>query len=103
MRKRRVSAQRRDQLLEEFERSGMSATAFARKHKINYTTFCSWRKRRLQAEKKNQPTLVELKLDRPSEVILEVFLGSQCRMTLTSASQARIVATIIRELEATGC
>ena len=34
---------------------------------------CSWRRRGLEPQKKSQPILVEVELDRPSEVSLEVF------------------------------
>jgi hypothetical protein len=45
----RTTADERAKLLAAFERSGLSAAAFARKHHLNYTTFCGWRDRRDQA------------------------------------------------------
>jgi hypothetical protein len=36
----------REQILDEFEKSGLSAPKFAELHGINYQTFASWRKRR---------------------------------------------------------
>ena len=49
----RVSAQRREALLDEFERSGASAAKFARLVGIRYSTFANWvlqrRKRRVAA------------------------------------------------------
>ncbi len=51
----RVSAQRREALLDEFERSGASAAKFARLVGIRYSTFANWvlqrRKRRVSAGK----------------------------------------------------
>jgi hypothetical protein len=41
-RRARTSVARRRQLLAAFERSGLTAAAFARQHGIVYTTFCSW-------------------------------------------------------------
>ena len=38
----RVDPQRRARLIEEFQDSDMTAVAFARRHRINYTTFCGW-------------------------------------------------------------
>jgi len=37
--RRRIQADRRAQLLVAFDRSGLSAAAFARQHGLNYTTF----------------------------------------------------------------
>lgn len=48
--RRRTDAARRAQLLAAFERSGLSAAAFARRHGLHYTTFCGWRQRRTQAK-----------------------------------------------------
>ena len=49
----RVSAQRREALLDEFERSGASAAKFARLVGVRYSTFANWvlqrRKRRVSA------------------------------------------------------
>jgi transposase-like protein len=51
----RVTAQRREALLDEFERSGASAAKFARLVGIRYSTFANWvmqrRKRRVSAGK----------------------------------------------------
>ena len=41
--------ERRDALLDEFEKSGMSAKAFAERYGINYQTFCWWRHQRNKA------------------------------------------------------
>lgn len=41
----RTPADRRQQLLEEFERSGLSAARFAALAGIKYTTFAAWRQR----------------------------------------------------------
>lgn len=42
----RVPAERREAILDEFERSGMSGAAFAAHCWINYQTFATWRQRR---------------------------------------------------------
>jgi len=42
----RVSGQRREMLLDEFERCGVSAAEFAAQIGVKYTTFAHWRQRR---------------------------------------------------------
>jgi hypothetical protein len=46
----RIDPQRRAGLIEEFERSDLTAAAFARRHRLNYGTFCGWLHRRAQVE-----------------------------------------------------
>lgn len=41
-----VPPERREAIVDEFERSGMSAIAFARHHWIEYQTFAAWGQRR---------------------------------------------------------
>ena len=51
----RVPRERREALLEEFSRSGLSAAEFARMTGIKYPTFANW----LQERRKAQPVVVE--------------------------------------------
>jgi hypothetical protein len=51
----RTPRERREVLLEEYERSGMSGIAFAEKYGIKYTTLASW------IQKKKKRTLSDLK------------------------------------------
>jgi len=46
----RVPAQRQEELLDEFERSGLSAMQFTKGAGINYATFANWRKKRRLSE-----------------------------------------------------
>jgi hypothetical protein len=46
---RRTTGPRRAALLQAFDRSGLSAAAFARQYHLNYTTFCGWRHKRAKA------------------------------------------------------
>jgi hypothetical protein len=48
----RVPAERREELLNEFERSGISAMRFAKMAGINYATFANWRQKRRAAKAK---------------------------------------------------
>jgi hypothetical protein len=50
----RVPAERRNELLNEFERSGISAMRFAKMAGINYATFANWRQKRRQARAQAQ-------------------------------------------------
>ena len=52
----RLDPQRRARLIEEFEESDVTAVAFARRHRINYTTLCGWLQRHRCAD---QPTFVD--------------------------------------------
>jgi len=50
----RVPAERREELLNEFERSGISAMRFAKMAGVNYATFANWRQKRREAKAKAQ-------------------------------------------------
>lgn len=95
----RTSRSRRRQLLAAFERSGVSAAAFARQHGIAYTTFCSWRRRR---PAKPAMAFAEVELLRPAtpEAIV-VELGSQARVRLSSRGQLELAVCLLQRLEAT--
>ena len=58
--------ERREAILAEFDRSAMSAAAFAREHGINYRTFWSWVRKRRQNETTPKPTVWPM-----AEVVLE--------------------------------
>jgi hypothetical protein len=47
----RTPVERREALLDEFERSGISAMAFAKMAGINYATFANWRQKRRRARR----------------------------------------------------
>ncbi|HKW29151.1 MAG TPA: hypothetical protein VJT54_07440 [Verrucomicrobiae bacterium] len=46
----RTSPRERGRLLAAFDRSGLSAAAFARQHGLTYSTFCGWRSQRAKAK-----------------------------------------------------
>ena len=78
-RRQRTSLSRRTQLLAAFDRSGLSAAAFARQHDISYTTFCGWRHRQTKA--KASPGFIEVELPGPTaavELLIEVGAHSVC-------------------------
>ena len=102
-RRSRTPAPRRTQLLAAFERSGLSAAAFARQHHLRYTTFCNWRQRQGQA--KPAPDFVQVELPppaAPAELVLE--LGAGARVRITEAGQLELAARLLQVLShATPC
>jgi hypothetical protein len=93
-RRQRTPSRRRTQLLAAFDRSGMSAAAFARQHGIGYTTFCGWRHRR--AKTKASPTFVEVELPGPVAVVeLLIEVGAHTRLRVSSAGQVELAARVL--------
>lgn len=92
---------RREQLLAEFERSGLSAAEFARQHRLSYTTFCGWRKRAEKA--KSLPSFVQVEVA-PSAALDEVRveLGSQAQMRISRIGQVALAAAFIQALNRSG-
>jgi transposase-like protein len=96
-RRARTSRSQRAQLLAAFERSGLSAAAFARQHQLHYTTFCNWRRR--QAKARPSPGFVQVELSAsPSPAVLLVELGGGARLRLTDAGQIELAARLIQTL-----
>jgi len=90
---------RRTQLLATFDRSGLSAAAFARQHSIGYTTFCGWRHRR--AKTQPSPAFVQVELSEPTAPVeLLIELGAPARLRITSASQIEWAARLLHRLNA---
>jgi len=77
----------------------MSAAAFARQRKINYTTFCGWRQQRRVAE---SPQFVQVEVS-PSAVSAELVieLGPQARLRIGAASQIALAAQLLQSFN--GC
>jgi transposase-like protein len=97
-RRSRTTATRRAQLLAAFERSGLSAAAFARQHDLHYTTFCGWRQRQAKAEPSSGFVQVELATpEAPAELVIE--LGASGRMRIRHAGQMVLAVRLLRELQ----
>lgn len=95
----RSTASQRAQLLGAFDRSGLSAAAFARQHHLNYTTFCGWRQRRDRASA--GPAFVEVELTPPAEPVeLRVELGASARLRVHCAGQVELAARLIQTFNA---
>lgn len=96
-RRPRTTLARRTQLLARFDRSGLSAAAFARQHRLNYTTFCGWRQRRFAV--KASPDFVQVELPSPATASgLVVEWGASVRIRLTDASQIALAVQLLQAL-----
>jgi len=92
---KRINSKRRAQLLAAFDRSELSAAAFARQERIHYTTFCGWRQRQAKAA----PDFVEVELSAPvAPVELLIELGTLARLRLTSPAQVELAAHLLHRL-----
>ncbi len=103
---------RRELLLDEFERSGLSGPKFAALVGIKYQTFAAWslRRRKLNGSKAAvkpaaQVRWLEAVLDQaqtsvaPKALSLLLHLPGGARMELAHAEQAPLAAALLRSLE----
>jgi transposase-like protein len=115
----RVSRERREQLLDEFEQSGLSGAQFARTVGLNYQTFAFWR----QERQKRKPALsgstpargattvqwLETVVDKAnaacplSSSAVVVRLPSGAAIEIAHASQAAVAAALLRAWEKNAC
>lgn len=109
----RMSRERQEALLDEFERSGVSGVQFTAAHGINYQTFLGWRKRRRRQGKKRRsigtaPTpapkfeLQEVVVGDSSgedAAALEVEIPGGIRLRLSNREQVDLAADLIRRLQ----
>lgn len=112
----RVKKARRDVLLDEFERGGTSAQAFAKMVGVKYQTFASWVQKRRRARKQYPPVakslpstpatsgalrLVEVvaaaTVTKGSESLL-VHLPGGARVEVRDARQALLAAELLKAL-----
>lgn len=99
-RRKRTDAARRAKLLAAFERSGLSAAAFARCHGLNYTTFCGWRQHRDQTQ--SSPGFVQVELPPPAAPVhLVIELASGARIRINAADQIELAARLLQSLNPT--
>jgi hypothetical protein len=93
----RTAAAQRAQLLAAFDRSGLSASDFARQQGIHYTTFCGWRQRRDRT--KASPAFVQVELASPappSELVIEM---GAARLRVVSVAQLPLAARLLQILQ----
>ncbi len=95
-RRSRTDLTQRAQLLAEFARSDLSAAAFARRHDLNYTTFCGWRQR--QGKSKPSPDFVQVELPPPASAELVLELGPGACVRITEAGQIALAVRLLHAL-----
>jgi hypothetical protein len=96
-RRSRTTSARRQQLLAEFDRSGLSAAAFTQQHHIAYTTFCRWRQRRARTAPVAFTEVEIVRARTPEPLVVE--LGPQARMRVTSPEQLELAAGLLKHLQ----
>lgn len=97
--------ERREEILDEFERRGMPGTKFAACIGVKYSTFASWvaarRRQRGARTDGTSPALrwVEAAVEAPAQSgALWVHWEGGARMQISNAAQATLAAALLREL-----
>ena len=98
----RTTREQRRLLLAEFERSGLSATQFARRTGVKYSTFAAWvqRYRRTKRPARKAPLrLVEAVLTSATPAtVLTVLLPGGARLEVRAAGQVPLAAALVHAL-----
>ncbi|MBI3867286.1 MAG: hypothetical protein HY299_02045 [Verrucomicrobia bacterium] len=90
------AAARRARILADFNRSGLSAYAFARELSLPYTTLIHW----LKKPKPKRIAFTEVKLPAPTSEPLVLELGPQTRLPLSSPSQIALAVELLKRFQA---
>jgi transposase-like protein len=96
-----ISPERRSALLEEFDRSGMTGTGFARHYGIKYTTFAHWiRQRKIEHVARATPEKFLLVTSEPRTNTKSVLihLPNGASLSVADTAQAELAGAIIRSL-----
>lgn len=108
--------ERREALLDEFERSGLTGQKFATMIGVKYQTFASWRNKRRQARTggaKAETSVVKAEQVRPIQWFeavasategsgLQVDLPGGASVKISDSSQVTLAARLLRELALIG-
>jgi hypothetical protein len=103
----RFPARMREQLLDEYERSGMSGAEFAAYYNIKYPTFATWRQRRKREQKKavkegKNCSLIEVAVEDVRESTgVQIALPGGASVRITNKSEAALAAEVLKGLS--GC
>lgn len=100
-RRRRYTAAQRQELLTQYQRSGLSASTFAREHGINFSTLYQWTQRMESASRRPVPIFKEVLL--PTTPTLpawaaEIAVGHELTLRLGSPISAEFIAQVIQQL-----
>ena len=96
-RRPRISTSRREQLLAEFDRSGLSAAVFSQQHHIAYSTFYKWCQRRARSTAVAFTEVEILRPRTPEPLIVE--LGPHARLRVTGPEQLEMAAGLLKHLQ----
>lgn len=104
--------QKREEILDAFERSGLSGPKFAELHGLNYQTFATWRRRRKAANQVTTDTdgsgftFLEIEASKGPPLMrsqngetLAVELAGGHRLTVSSAGEVLLAAELINRLK----
>jgi hypothetical protein len=106
----RTTPRRRQELLEEFDRGGLSGSKFAALVGVKYSTFAAWAARRKRAGSANSPGADNAGKVRWLEAVigqaqgagngmLTVHFAGGARADISTPRQAELVAALLRALE----
>lgn len=105
----RTSREQRRLILDEFERSGVSAVEFARRAGLKYSTLAGWRHRHRRSKRSGPVRPVRLleavwpAASLPASETLPVLLPGGARLELTCAAQLPLAVALLRELVKPTC
>ncbi len=93
---------KRQEILAEYDRSGMSGQAFAKWVGITYSTFASWIQKRRRDQNASTPEVPPKWMEVVSAPVvsaaLVIELTSGAKLTVGDESQAKLAAVLIRSL-----
>jgi len=98
-----ISPERRAELLEEFDRSGMTGAGFARHYGIKYTTFAHWIRMRKRESLTPKPGpdkkfLLVTGETPPSSSAIVIELPHGAKVSVTTEREAQLVGTLLRSI-----
>ena len=96
----RTPCAKRDEILDAFERSGVSGVEFARMAGIKYPTLASWIQKRGRTKATPQVRFLEAEVPRTLPAIppLDLELPGGVRLQLMNPAQIPLVAQLLRSL-----
>ena len=100
----RYTVGQRQQLLEAFDRSGLSAMAFSKQHGVSYQTFIAWLRKQRQAGESlppDVPAFAEVMIKEPASPqapVLRVVLPCGTALEVTSHAALPLAAELLQSL-----